>query len=238
MIKRLATYLSIALLTVGTSCGSASAEDQHSADLSSQWDSAVSSLLLAAGMYGLDVKNDEAPGPGFSASPNLLKTLPSDFASLDTNNITLSYSGSSGRLGFSAGYLYTSLRDNQQPETLLVGLDSPDHPLHLNSPEKDSSSWYLTLDYSKAFQLNNSFSLGFGTQAMLMKNPFDTQDGRILSMLLNLPMSYKKYFTLTPELQWSRTIPDATAVRYQYSKSEKEDNKDVFYGGMSISFSY
>ena len=236
MKKRFSTYFCAVALAVTLACSPVLAGDSGYADLSSQWDSAVSSLLLAAGMYGLDVQNDEKNlNPSFAPPTNAFKTLPSDFSALDAKNITLSYSGSSGRLGFSAGYIYTSVRNNQQPETLLVGLDAPQQELNLSRTNTDDS-WYMALDYSKAFQVNDSFAFGIGSKAMLMKNPFDPQDGRILSMLLNLPMSYKNYFTLTPELQWSHTIPDATMTRY--SKPDTTGSKDVFYGGMSISFSY
>ena len=236
MIRRFFTYLSISLLTGALACSGASAADRNDADLSSQWDSAVSSLLLAAGMYGLDVKTDQGINPAYS-SAGLFKTLPRELATLNNNNITLSYTGSSGRLDFSAGYLYTSMQDDQQPGTLFVGLDSPSGELQLQ-PSASENSWFLALDYSKAFQLNDNFALKLGSRAMLMKNPFDLQDGRILSMLLNLPMSYKNYFTLTPELQWSHTIQDGNMLGNTFSKPVETDNKDVFYGGMSISFSY
>ncbi len=235
MLKKYLTFLTLSLLVSTGGIDSARAADRHSADLSSQWDSAVSSLLLAAGMYGANTQEGQGTNLTLSQSQNLLNGLPADQARLDGNNITLSYSGSSGRLGFSAGYIYTSLQENQEPGTIFLGLDS----LNQN-PFADNSPWYLAFDLSKSFQVNDNISVGIGSKAMLMKTPFDDQDGRMLSMLLNLPMSYKNYFTITPELQWSRALPDSANQNSPagYSPRDRADDKDVFYGGMSISFSY
>lgn len=233
MIKKYLTFLLIALLALSVGSTVVSAADREVADLSSQWNSAVSSLLLAAGMYGLDAKTGQGSNLSLTQSKNLFKGLPFEQGHLDGQSITLSYSGSAGRLGFSAGYIYTSLQDNQEPETILLDLDS------LN-PFQRANPWYFALDMSKSFQVNDNIAVGFGTKAMLMKTPFDDQDGRVISMLLNLPLSYKNYFTITPELQWSRSLPDENtqAGSNNYSKRISAEEEDVFYGGMSISFSY
>ncbi len=235
MIKKYLTSLTLTLLVSTIGIGTAPAADRQNADISSQWDSAVSSLLLAAGMYGLDAQDSQGTNLSLSQSKNLLKGLPAVQGQLDGRNITLSYSGSSGRLGFSAGYIYTYLQENQDPGTILLGLDSINQ-----NPFENNNPWYLAFDLSKSFQVSDNISIGVGSKAMLMKTPFDEQDGRMLSMLLNLPMSYKNYFTITPELQWSRSLPDTTAQgdSSNFSKHNSADDKDVFYGGMSISFSY
>ena len=229
MAKKYLTFLIVTLLVSPIGIGTA-----HAADNSSQLDSAVRSLLLAAGMYGLDTQDGQGTNLSPAQSKNLLKGLPAEQGRMDGRNITLSYSGSSGRLGFSAGYIYTSLQENQEPGTILLGLDSINQ-----NPFANNNPWYLALDLSKSFQVSDNIAMGVGTKAMLMKTPFDDQDGRMLSMLLNLPLSYKNYFTITPELQWSRSLPDTTTHgNNNFPKRNLADDKDVFYGGMSISFSY
>ena len=230
MAKKYLTSLIITLLVSAIGIGTAQAADD-----SSQLDSAVRNLLLAAGMYGLDTQDDQGTNLSLSQSKKLLKGLPAVQGQLDGRNITLSYSGSSGRLGFSAGYIYTYLQENQDPGTILLGLDSINQ-----NPFENNKPWYLAFDLSKSFQVSDNIAIGVGSKTMLMKTPFDEQDGRMLSMLLNLPMSYKNYFTITPELQWSRSLPDTTAQgdRSNFSERNSADDKDVFYGGMSISFSY
>ena len=235
MTKKYLTFLLTTLLAVSIGSTAVSAGDRQVANFSSQWDSAVSSLLLAAGMYGLDAKADQGANLSLSQSENLFKGLSFEQRQLDAQNITLSYSGSAGRLGFSAGYIYTSLQDNQEPGTMLLDLDA----LNQN-PFQSSNPWYLALNMSKSFQVSDTIAVGFGSKAMLMKSPFDEQDGRVISMLFNLPMSYKKYFTITPELQWSRSLPDENnrTGSNNYSKRTTAEEEDIFYGGMSISFSY
>ena len=227
-------YLLISALALTFNNGSVFAADTDTTNLSSQWDSALSSLLLAAGMYGLDTHNSDGLDLSLSQSTNMLKGVSSELGSLDNRNITLSYSGSSGKLGFSAGYIYTSLQNNLEPDTILVDLDSLNH-----NPLANTDPWYLSLNLSRSFQVSDSIALGVGSQAMLMKTPHENQEGRILSMLLNLPVSYKNYFTITPELQWSRSLPDATTLQKDYLSNHKAtEEEDIFYGGMSISFSY
>ena len=235
MLRKYLTSLGLAVLLSGIGAGSVTAADSQDVDLMSRTDSTVSSLLLAAGMYGLDVQDGQGAKLSLSHSDNMFKGLPAELGRMDSSNITLSYSGSSGRLGFSAGYIYTSLQNNQEPGTLLLDLDS----LNQN-PFQSTNPWYLALDLSKSFQVSDSIAVGFGTRAMLMKAPFDDQDGRVISMLLDLPLSYKNYFTITPELQWSRSLPDdsSQAGGINYSSSTSPEAEDVFYGGMSISFSY
>ena len=229
------TYLLISAVALTFSSGSVSAAETKTRDhLSSQWDSAVSSLLLAVGMYGLDTHSSKGDNLPLSRPLNMLKGISSELIPLDNHNITLSYSGSSGKLGFSAGYIYTSLQNDLKPETILLDLDSLNHPLVANE-----DPWYLSLNLSHSFQISDSIALGIGSQAMLMKTPFENQEGRVLSMLMNLPLSYKNYFTITPELQWSRSLPDATIVQQEYLPDHQNaEDDDVFYGGMSISFSY
>jgi hypothetical protein len=235
MAKKYLTFLLIALPVLSVGSTVMAAGDRQIADLSSQRDSAVSSLLLAAGMYGLDAKTDQGANLSLSQSENMFKGLPFEQGQLDGQNITLSYSGSAGRLGFSAGYIYTSLQDNQEPGTILLDLDA----LNQN-PFQSTNPWYLALDMSKSFQVSDNIAVGFGSKTMLMKAPFDDQEGRVISMLLDLPLSYKNYFTITPELQWSRSLPDenSQAGSNNYSKRIPAQEEDVFYGGMSISFSY
>ncbi len=235
MKKLFLTSCIVALFAVTGRPLAASAEESHTTDFSTQWDSAVSSLLLAAGMYGQNPANDQGINFSVEQANNLFKGISLKQNKLKGQNITLSYKGSSGRLGFSAGYIYTSLQDNQEPDALFLDLDSVN-----NNPFNNDNPWFLALDMTTSYQVNDAFTVGLRSKAMLIKNPFDVHDGRILSMLLNLPMSYKNYFTITPELQWSRTLPGANnrTAGSNYSGTENAAAEDVFYGGMSISFSY
>ncbi len=195
---------------------------------------AISSLLLAAGMYGV------TGGAGLDLSLNeSAKKFRGVFAEqgqFDGQDITLSYTGSSGRLGFSAGYLYTA---PEESGAVLVGLDAPQNSRSLFHEESEKP-WYLTFNLSKEFQISESFALGLDSRTMLLAPSLlqkEENDAQALCLSFNLPVSYGGLFTVTPELQWSRSL-EAGGNTADNTATAAEKNPNTFYGGMSVSFSY
>ncbi len=197
------------------------------------WDSAVN-RLLAAGLYGINI--GKTPAVRIESSKDLYKGLAADKARLNGRSITFSYEGSSGLLGFSAGYIYTSGAAEGNFGAVYLGLDDP---MGFNAYDNDKS-WYITLDLSTSYKPHDDIVLGVSGKTMLMDDPYSLSNGRIFSFLLNMPVSYKKYITITPELQWSRAIPgqDVEGSAFRASPEQEMAGKDVLYGGVSISFSY
>ncbi len=200
------------------------------------WDNAVN-RLLAAGLYGVDLK--DAPGVAamrFEQTQDLYKGLAADKASLNGQSITFSYEGSSGLLGFSAGYIYTSGTEKGNLGSVYLGLDDP---MGFNTYDP-TKAWYIALDLSTSYQPYDNISLGLVGKTMLMKDPYGLREGRLFSFLLNMPVSYKKYITITPELQWSRPVSGQKSFLSDGIDSQEQGaaSKDIFYGGVSISFSY
>ncbi len=197
------------------------------------WDSAVN-RLLAAGLYGVDM--GKTPTVRIANSRDLYKGLAADKARLNGRSITFSYEGSSGLLGFSAGYIYTSGAVEGNIGAVYLGLDDP---MGFNAYD-NSRSWYLTLDLSTSYKPYDDIVLGLAGKTMLMDDPYSLGKGRIFSFLLNMPVSYKKYITITPELQWSRTLPgpDGEYPALRANSGQETAGKDILYGGVSISFSY
>ena len=197
------------------------------------WDSAVN-RLLAAGLYGIDM--GKAPAVRIATSKDIYKGLAADKARLNGRSITFSYEGSSGLLGFSAGYIYTSGAAEGTLGAVYLGLDDP---MGFNAYD-NSRSWYLTLDLSTSYKPHDDIVLGLTGKTMLMDDPYSLGNGRIFSFLLNMPVSYKKYITITPELQWSRTLPgqDGEYPAFRANSGIETAGKDILYGGVSISFSY
>ncbi len=200
------------------------------------WDNAVN-RLLAAGLYGVDLKDT----PGVAAmhvdrTQDLYKGLAADKARLNGQSITFSYEGSSGLLGFSAGYIYTSGTEKGNLGSVYLGLDDP---MGFNTYDP-TKAWYIALDLSTSYQPYDNISLGLAGKTMLMKDPYDLHEGRLFSFLLNMPVSYKKYITITPELQWSRPLSGQKNFLSGNidSRDQRSASKDIFYGGVSISFSY
>ena len=148
--------------------------------------------------------------------------------------ITFSYEGSAGLLGFSAGYILTTEPDERRPGTVFLGLD----------PQRSGSfdparSWYMAFDLSRSYQVDEDLTLQLGNTTMLLKNPFDTEEGQLFSMLFNMPVSYRNYLTITPMLQWTRPVAGSPAGGGAPAAAEPvATTPNVFYGGISISFSY
>lgn len=198
------------------------------------WDSMVSSLL-ATGMYGFS----SAAAPGLTvqlqhADADLMGVSP-EAARLDAQAITFSYEGSSGLLEFSAGYILANQKNNRDEGAVFLGINP-----RIDADFDPSHSWYLALDLSRSYQVDDSITFSFGNRAMLLENPFDTREGHIFSLLFNMPISYKNYLTITPRFQWSRPLGDATSplTGRQPTPLDRTSPQDVFYGGVSISFSY
>ena len=96
------------------------------------------------------------------------------------------------------------------------------------------------MDLSRTYQVDEDISLNLGNKTMLLNNPFDTEVGEIFSVLFNMPISYKNYITITPELEWSRPVYQnrTTSGSIGAGYSAGNSPQDVLYGGVSISFSY
>ncbi|MGX9725838.1 MAG: hypothetical protein ACTFAK_00540 [Candidatus Electronema sp. VV] len=235
MTKKYCTCLLTALVSISGPAWAAEPSAPCSSGGSCGDNAAISSLLLAAGMYGL---NGGAAAQGLDLSLNesakKFKGVFAEQGQFDGQDITLSYTGSSGRLGFSAGYLYTA---PEESGAILLGLDAP-HSRSLFHDESEKP-WYLTFNLSKEFQISESFALGLDSRTMLLAPSAllqkEESEAQALCLSFNLPVSYGGLFTVTPELQWSRSLE---AGGHADTVAAAEKNPNTFYGGMSVSFSY
>ncbi|MDD2464377.1 MAG: hypothetical protein PHI97_10305 [Desulfobulbus sp.] len=233
-VRQFAPILGMAA-TIFLWSGPAQAADTVAPTTGTAWDSTVNALI-ATGMYGasghmlegvtVHLQKAENPLPGVSHTQSLLST----------QAITFSYEGSAGLLEFSAGYILSQNSTENKPGSIFLGIE-PDIE---DSPFNPERSWYLALDLSRSYQIDDDLALSFGNRALLLKNPFDTREGHLFSLLFSMPITYKNYLTITPELQWTRPLsPPNTGPSANYSASDTDAVKgDVFYGGVSISFSY
>ena len=226
-------YLTFLTLTI-VSAGIVHAGEKSSPTRGTAWDSTVNSLL-ATGMYGFDSHTTPGLTIQLQHSENMYRGLTANKAQLNGQAITFSYEGSSGLLAFSAGYILSGQLNNREPGTIFLGVD----------PEPDKNfdpgrSWYMALNLSRTYQFDENTSFSLSNRVMLLKNPFDTEEGHIFSMLFNMPISYRNYLTITPELQWSRPVSRSNFSNSVRMLSDPQDKspQDVFYGGVSVSFSY
>ena len=199
------------------------------------WDATVNALL-ATGMYGTGSILPEGMTLHLQRADAFLPGLPYAHSPLSTQAITFSYEGSSGLLAFSAGYILShDPAENQRP-LVYLDIDSRGDDLTRN-PDR---SWYLGLDISRPYQIDDDLALSVGNRALLIRNPFDTQDGHLISLLFSVPITYKNYLTITPQLQWTRPLypSSITPSSNISSHGDTSSKSDVFYGGVSIRFSY
>jgi hypothetical protein len=242
MVPKKLPYLCIALTALLNGAESAHAENAEQNIIASTYDeSAVSSLLLAAGMYG-GLNNESSPGVTLSLgqSKDMMRGLFTDQGQFDGQDITLSYEGSAGRLGFSAGYIYTTEDPDENRGSVFLGWENYSKNTLNNIEERP---WYVTFDLSRSFQLNNNLAIGVGSKATLLTNNPDDNNiaDKAVSMSLNLPVSYKGFLTVTPEFQWHRSLlsnDEQGSANDMNNFFDPEDEQNAFYGGMSISFSY
>lgn len=199
------------------------------------WDATVNALL-ATGMYGVSSTLPEGVTIHLQKADAFLPGLPYTHSPLNAQAITFSYEGSSGLLAFSAGYILSHDPAENQPPSVYLDIEPKSEALSLD-PER---SLYLALDLSRSYQIDDDFALSFGNRALLIKNPFDTQDSHLFSLLFSIPITYKNYLTITPELQWTRPLFPNSAGPSSNASSYSDDTTkdDVFYGGVSIRFSY
>jgi hypothetical protein len=207
---------------------------------------AVSSLLLAAGMYGgMDTLGSEL---SLTRSVSSFKSLSNVQGPLEGQDITLSYEGSSGsRLGFSAGYLYATPEEKQEAGTVLLDIDKfSGQQSSLLASNENTTPWYLTFNFAKDFQVSDNLAIGLASKATLLtltpsNSLTEAENNRAVCMSFNLPVSYGDSFTITPELQWSRSLElgqQETAGSNSTATTAADKDTDTIYGGMSITFSY
>lgn len=202
------------------------------------WDSAVS-RLLAAGMYGVEKDESYQLSVRLKDDKDLYRVFTADNAGLAGRGITLSYEGSFGLLGFSAGYIYTYRGNESEQSFASLFLGSYD-PLAFTADDV-TDTWYLALNLSSpSYSPMDNVSLGIGGEVMLINEPFYFEDGKGVALRFNLPFSYKNRIIVTPELQWSGSLSRLKGLLplEEHKGESVSAHKDVFYGGVSISFSY
>lgn len=189
--------------------------------------------LLAAGMYGIDTPaalslSTQLLPPGELAAASL-----SDISSMGGQAITLSYQGSAGLLGFSAGYILTDTSDEQQPSRSIL-LDVHPDAVTMDTPDY---AWYMALNFSQLSTGNDKVSFRLTSKAIMRKNPRITSGEKTFSLLFNMPITYADRVTITPEVSWSQALESGLTDPVPSPLSATPVDQE-FFGGLSISFSY
>ena len=222
-ILTIVLFLSAGILNPGTA---------RSEDDLPLWDSAVNQIL-AAGLYGVDEPGTALQLTATQKSTDLYRSLLIDSKDAPAQSITLSYSGSYGLLGFSAGYIYTSGVEQGHFGSVLLDFHDPFHAQGLDP----SKAWYMSLELSSSYQPHDDIQLGFASRGVLFKDPYDLASRRKLSLMFDLPVTYRKFITITPELKWFHPLSEKNSPSLRGEDKSKQP-QDSFYGGVSVTFSY
>jgi uncharacterized protein (TIGR02001 family) len=187
---------------------------------------------------------------GFSA--NLWANLDTKFHATDSHNwnetdLTLSYDGTHGKLGYGVGWIYYALEDIIQTNargddtqefygTLSYDvITAPSFTLYYDVDDF-AGAWYANLSFGHTFMIAEKYGLDLG----LAFGYLDDNDGYAelhdgnLSASMSFPIG--KYGSITPELYYSFAL---TSDAKDYIKDPTlSDDANFLYGGISASFSF
>lgn len=209
------------------------AGDQTSPNGAAGWDSTVSRLLFGLGgreddrakNIHIQLRHTDWPGCG----------LDSKNCRLAGEALTFSYEGASGLLELSAGSVLSIQGSGRKSGAVILGLDPDMDPAFCSG-----RSWHLAVDLSRAYQIDDDILFTVGNRTMVINNPLNLEESHIFSMLVHMPIAYKNLLTITPEFQWSRPLMGLSGGNNVAGAGggDEKSGHDVFYGGVSVSFSY
>ena len=196
-------------------------------------------------------------GFGFNLWGNLDTDQTTDLYNEDGNNwnetdMTVSYDGSYGLLGYTVGYIYYALEGADDSQEIYGGLSvdvigSP--TLTVYREIASAPGWYITLDVSHSFDLMDNLALNVGAKVSYLaaddestladpndpaSSYSDFHDG-VLSMSLSYTVTDN--LVITPELYYSFAL-GGDAQDVLEAASADGDDSSFFYGGVSASFSF
>lgn len=180
-------------------------------------------------------------------------------------DLTLSYDGSMGMVGYGVGYIYYALDDIDDTQEVYasVSLDTLLAPTLTIYRDIDAGpSTYVTLDISHSLPISDSLTLDLGAQMSYYSfdnkddgylDPDDVKKGDpdpdtysalhtgVLSASMTFPMG--EYFTITPEIYYSFPLSsdsdDFLEMANDYDGDAKIDgDTDFIYGGVTIGMSF
>ncbi|MCK5195132.1 MAG: hypothetical protein KAQ71_15075, partial [Desulfobulbaceae bacterium] len=176
-----------------------------------------------------------------------------EFGGGDTNkwnetDITLSYDGSTGMVGYSLGYIYYALDGTEDSQEVYAGvsLDTILSPtLTIYNEIANYRGYYVTLDVSHSIPLSETLRLDLGAKVSYYdadKSTLTDSDGDaydalhdgVLSASITFPIN--EYLSITPELYYSFPLSDD--AEDEFEASNPSGDEDIIFGGVSMSFSF
>ncbi|MBU0730657.1 MAG: hypothetical protein KKE17_03580 [Proteobacteria bacterium] len=250
MMKRTLGTISLGLAALLLSNGIAAAEDKPEADLTVGIYSKYVWRGFALSDDNMVIQPSMTVGyKGFAF--NLWGNLDTDNTAADSQefnetDMTISYDGSAGKLGYSLGYIYYAIEGTDTQEVYAgVSIDTILSPALTVYKDFDTfPSYYILLAVSHSFEIAKDISLDLGAHAgyLLSDDEADYADSTggkysdlldgLISASVTIPLG--EYVTVTPQVYYSMALSSEAETLLQDS-----DGDDSFiYGGISASFAF
>ena len=176
-----------------------------------------------------NLDTDEDPAINTDASS-------SDFNEID---LTLSYDGSYGKIGYGVGYIYYGLEGAQDSQEVYLSLSydtllSP--TLTYYNEITGIQGWYLNFSVSHALALTDKVGLELGASVGYLddENGYDAWHDGTVSVAL--PVTVNEYVTVTPKLAYTFALSSEAETNIQGGSLDNDDTH--FYGGVGVSFAF
>ncbi|MBU0483356.1 MAG: hypothetical protein KKB30_02425 [Proteobacteria bacterium] len=192
----------------------------------------VSYKGLGLNMWGNLDTNLYTPDPNDNDANNFNET-----------DLTLSYDGSFGKIGYGVGYIYYGLDavDDSQEIYVSVSVDTILSPsLTIYNEIAGYQGWYANLSVSHSVPLTEKISLDLGASVGYLDNEDDyseLHDGMI-SAAVAIPLA--ENITITPELHYSFALSGAASDALEAANLGVIDEEDAnfIYGGLSVNMAF
>lgn len=145
--------------------------------------------------------------------------------------ISFSYSGSSGLLGFSSGYI-SSRNDMLDGE-----MESDDG----SGYSEEMKNLYVGLDMNHSVALTDDINVGLRAGLIYIGDIYREREDDAVSVLFVMPVEINKSLTIEPRIHWTRTLTEqdsGTRNKGTIEEPGSQEDNGSFYGGVSVSLSY
>lgn len=160
-------------------------------------------------------------------------------AKWNETDMTISYGGSAGMVGYSLGYIYYALDGTADTQEIYgdITVDTLLSPTLAVYRDIDSfEGWYITLAVSHSIAMTDTISLDLGAKA----GYYDLDDGYSAlhdgTLSASVSFAVNDYISITPELYYS--FPLSNDAEDEFKASNPGGDEDVIYGGVSANFSF
>ncbi|MDH3348349.1 MAG: hypothetical protein OEM02_09685 [Desulfobulbaceae bacterium] len=157
------------------------------------------------------------------------------FYSNGVDFISFSYTGSSGVLGFSSGYI-GSRGDDEQVQNPKVSKQESEHVYH-----EDIKNLYVGVDMNHSVALTDDINVGIRAGLIYFEDIYSEYDEDAVSVLFVMPVEINNKLTIEPRIHWTRNLTEQNSIDGNKTKIDEpslQENNGSFYGGVSISLAY